>query len=75
MCVYEMYLEYTGSSRDVLQNSSLVAVLKEDGSVIVDIQNFDVDGSCACFSVPSRAVVYRKKNTNNPSKLLQMAAQ
>lgn len=75
--VYYMYLEYTGSSRDVLQNSSLVAVLKEDGSVIVDIQHFNVGGSRACFSVSSWAVIYRKKNTNTnkPSRLLPMEAQ
>lgn len=57
---FRAYLEHTGSSRDVLQNGSLVAVLKEDGPIVVDIQHFYVDGSCACFSVPSWAVIYKK---------------
>lgn len=60
ICVHA-YLYYTGSSHNIFQNGSLIAVLKEDGSVIVHIQHFYIDSSCAGFSVPSWAVIYKKK--------------
>ncbi|KAG7230096.1 hypothetical protein INR49_009816, partial [Caranx melampygus] len=47
-----------GSSRHALQDAGLVAVLEEDGSVVVDILHFDKHSSCSCPPAACWTIVY-----------------
>ena len=43
-----VYLQDAGSYGDILQYAGLVAVLEEDGSVVVHVQYFYKHCGCAC---------------------------
>lgn len=50
-------LHYAAGGWDVLGDADFVAALKEDGSVVIDIQDGDVHGGSPGASVPRGAVV------------------
>ena len=66
-----LYLEDAGSSGHALQYAGLIAVLQEDGSVVVNILPLDEHGGCACPPAARRTVVYVQKQTHSPTHELQ----
>lgn len=56
-----LYLENAGSSRHALQDADLIAVLQEDGPVVVDILHLDKHSGCTCPPAACWTVVFVQK--------------
>lgn len=50
-------LHYTAGSWDVLRDADFVAALKEDGSVVIDIQDSHIHRGSPSAPIPSGAIV------------------
>lgn len=61
--VAAFHLKYAGSLGNTLQHAGLVAVLQEDGSVVVNILHLDEHSGCACSPTACWTVVCVWKQT------------
>lgn len=59
VCVF--HLKDAGSSGDALQYAGLIAILKEDGSVVIYILHLNKYSGCACPPAACWTVVYMKQ--------------
>lgn len=62
MCAF--HLKDAGSPGDTLQYAGLIAVLQEDGSVVVNILNLNKYSGCSCSPTARWTIVYVQKQTN-----------
>lgn len=59
VCVF--HLKDAGSLRHALQYAGLIAVLEEDGPVVVNVLHFHKNGGRACSAAARRAVICRRR--------------
>lgn len=57
------HLKDAGSLRHALQHAGLIAVLEEDGSVVVNILHFNKHGGRAGSAAACRSIIYQQKQT------------
>lgn len=62
--VCRLHLKYAGSLGDALQHAGLVAVLQEDGPVVVHILHLHKHGGRACPATARWTVVCGQKQTD-----------
>lgn len=62
VCV--VHLKDAGSSGHALQYAGLVAILEEDGSVVIYVLHFNKYSGCACPPAACWTVVYVQKRTH-----------
>lgn len=58
------HLKYAGSLGNALQYAGLVAVLQEDGSVVINILHLNKYSGCACPPTACWTIVCVQKQTN-----------
>lgn len=69
LCVF--YLKDAGSLGHALQYGGLIAVLQEDGSVVINILHLDKYSGCACPPAACWTIVYVQKQAHSQTYQLQ----
>lgn len=70
-CACVFYLKDAGSLGHALQYGGFIAVLEEDGSVVVNILHLDIYSGCACPPTACWTVVYVQQQAHSQTYQLQ----